>query len=215
VDGVRHAAWSAEPVAALTSAEVFAHLAREAGDAASAPLRSVGLDPAPGAEWSQETDERSSFALELGGRLRAVRRRQSLSLQAVEQRSQGRYKAVVVGSYERGDRTVTVQRLCELARFYGVPVIELIPDGSPSRAGARIILDLERLDLVPRSQALPLVRYAAAIQAQRGDARDPVLPIREEDLRALAVIYDASPQALVEQLIAWGVLTSDARDALG
>src|SRR3712207_7216687 len=38
------------------------------------------------------------------------------------------------GSYERGDRAVTVQRLSELAIFYGVPVSELLPDPRPSSA---------------------------------------------------------------------------------
>jgi len=51
----------------------------------------------------------------LGARLRDVRQREGLSLQRVEQRSGGRWKAVVVGSYERGDRAVTVQKLAELA----------------------------------------------------------------------------------------------------
>ena len=63
----------------------------------------------------------------LGARLRDVRQREGLSLQRVEQRSGGRWKAVVVGSYERGDRAVTVQKLAELARFYGVPMSELVP----------------------------------------------------------------------------------------
>ena len=39
----------------------------------------------------------------------------------------------MVGSYERGDRAVTVQRLAELADFYGVPVSELLP-GQHARA---------------------------------------------------------------------------------
>jgi transcriptional regulator with XRE-family HTH domain len=41
---------------------------------------------------------------------------------------------VVVGSYERGDRAVTVQRLSEIAVSYGVPVSELLPDPRPSSA---------------------------------------------------------------------------------
>jgi len=63
----------------------------------------------------------------LGARLRDVRQREGLSLQRVEQRSGGRWKAVVVGSYERGDRAVTAQKLAALARFYGVPMSELVP----------------------------------------------------------------------------------------
>jgi transcriptional regulator with XRE-family HTH domain len=156
----------------------------------------------------------NAFARALGARLRAVRQRARLSLHAVEQASGGRWKAVVVGSYERGDRAVTVQRLVELAEFYGVPVIELISDPAVPQGVPRIIVDLDRLAEVPREQAMPLSRYAATIQAQRGGAGGRTLPIRVEDLRALAVIYDASPKALTEQLISWGVVGPEARQAL-
>ena len=54
------------------------------------------------------------YALSLGGRLRAIRQQQGLSLHAVEEKSGGRWKAVVVGSYERGDRAITVAKLAEL-----------------------------------------------------------------------------------------------------
>ena len=63
----------------------------------------------------------TDYSRALGARLRAIRNQQGLSLQGVEDKSHGRWKAVVVGSYERGDRAVTVQRLSELAVFYGVP----------------------------------------------------------------------------------------------
>jgi len=56
----------------------------------------------------------NDYAKALGAKLRAVRNQQGLSLQGVEAKSQGAWKAVVVGSYERGDRAVTVQRLAEL-----------------------------------------------------------------------------------------------------
>ena len=160
----------------------------------------------------------TDYAKALGARLRAIRTQQGLSLHGVEEKSQGRWKAVVVGSYERGDRAVTVQRLSELADFYGVPVGELLPEGHPSAAAnepaARIIIDLEQLSQVPADKAAPLARYAATIQSQRGDYNGRVLSIRQEDLRSLAVIYDASPSALTEQLIGWGVLSSDARRAI-
>ena len=160
----------------------------------------------------------SEYAKALGAKLRAIRTQQGLSLHGVEDKSQGRWKAVVVGSYERGDRAVTVQRLSELAEFYGVPVGELLPQGiapgGGSEPAARIVIDLEQLQQVPADQAAPLARYAATIQSQRGDYNGRVLSIRHEDLRSLAIMYDESPGSLTEQLIGWGVLSPDARRAI-
>ena len=159
----------------------------------------------------------TEYAKALGARLRAIRTQQGLSLHGVEEKSHGRWKAVVVGSYERGDRAVTVQRLAELADFYGVPVNELLPEGASAPAAeqaARIVIDLEQLSSVPTDKAAPLARYAATIQSQRGDYNGRILSIRNEDLRSLAVIYDASPSTLTEQLIDWGVLSPEARRAV-
>ena len=160
----------------------------------------------------------TDYAKSLGARLRAIRTQQGLSLHGVEEKSRGRWKAVVVGSYERGDRAVTVQRLSELADFYGVPVSELLPEGGEAAPAtdpaARLIIDLEQLSSIPADKAAPLARYAATIQSQRGDYNGRVLSIRQQDLRSLAVIYDASPGALTEQLVGWGVLSPDARRAL-
>src|SRR3954467_10365614 len=112
----------------------------------------------------------SEYAKALGARLRAIRTQQGLSLHGVEEKSRGRWKAVVVGSYERGDRAVTVQRLAELAEFYGVPVAELLPEGaatgSATEPAAKIIIDLEQLSQVPIEKSAPLARYAATIQSQ-------------------------------------------------
>ena len=149
------------------------------------------------------------YARTLGQRLRAIRAQQGLSLHGVEEKSEGRWKAVVVGSYERGDRAVTVAKLAELAEFYGVPVAELLPDARTARRGAptpKLVIDLQRLAELPTHQAGPLARYAAAIQSQRGDYNGRVLTIRSEDLRSLAVIYDLPAETLTAQLVEWGVL---------
>ena len=158
----------------------------------------------------------SEYAKALGARLRAIRNQQGLSLQGVEEKSKGRWKAVVVGSYERGDRAVTVQKLAELASFYGIPVGELLPDARATGFGEpakKVVLNLERLGQLPNEQGGPLARYAATIQSQRGDYNGKVLSIRSEDLRSLSIIYDKTPGELTDQLIEWGVLPPEARPA--
>ena len=97
----------------------------------------------------------SDYAKTLGARLRAIRTQQGLSLHGVEEKSRGRWKAVVVGSYERGDRSVTVQKLAELADFYGVPVSELLPgDVLPTliTPQPKLVIDLERMATCPRTK---------------------------------------------------------------
>lgn len=71
--------------------------------------------------------ESKSYALAVGARLRQVRRERGLSLMGIEQKTDGHFKAVVIGSYEHADRAVTVQRLAELAEFYGLTPAELLP----------------------------------------------------------------------------------------
>ena len=75
----------------------------------------------------------------------------------------------------------------------------------------KLVIDLERMNQLPKEKVGPLARYVATIQAQRGDYNGRVLSVRHEDLRSLAVIYDKSPADLTEELISWGVLDADAR----
>jgi transcriptional regulator with XRE-family HTH domain len=155
-----------------------------------------------------------NYAKVLGARLRAVRMQQHLSLHGVERKSGGKWKAVVVGSYERGDRAVSVQRLAELAEFYGVPVGDLLPpeDSIPASGStgstplSRIVLNLDRVRALDTPEAAVLQRFSASIQRQRGQLASNTLPVRHEDLRTLALMYDTSIEALTERLVRWQVL---------
>ena len=125
----------------------------------------------------------SDYARALGSRLRAIRQQQGLSLQGVEEKSDGRWKAVVIGSYERGDRAVTVAKLAELAEFYGVPVAELLPGGvagATHEPPTQIVIDLEQLTRVPAGQGGPAgpVRRSDPDPARRLQRPGPVDPRR-------------------------------------
>lgn len=154
----------------------------------------------------------NEYQKRLGARLRAIRQQQGLTLQQVEEMSEGRWKAVVVGSYERGDRAVSVAKLAELSDFYNVPVSELLPKEelagtANGAASAKVMLDLRQL----ASDALdpdlkPVSRFAHTIQMQRGDFNGNVLTIRGEDLRALSVIYGTEQDELIARLEDEGLL---------
>jgi transcriptional regulator with XRE-family HTH domain len=165
-------------------------------------------------EEADDSPTNREYAKALGARLRSIRAQQHLSLHGVERKSGGRWKAVVVGSYERGDRAISVQRLSELAEFYGVPVSELLPVERATTSGSpgptKIVLNLERLQAVPSEETAQLIRFAAAIQRERGDYGNRVLSIRAEDLRSLAIMYDTSVDALAQRLVKWQVLAASS-----
>jgi len=101
---------------------------------------------------SMEDDDvaASPYSRKVGERLRAIRRQKRLSLQEVEATSEEEFKASVLGAYERGERAISVPRLERLARFYSVPVDQLLPreevvsaaDGMASR---KLAIDLQKL----------------------------------------------------------------------
>lgn len=160
---------------------------------------------------SAVADRVEDYAKAVGERLRRIRIQKGMSLQDVQQASEGRWKAAVVGAYERGDRNVTIARLSELAGFYAVPMSEILPDDglsarSPADARRRVVLNLEGLDRVPEPDRDPLSRFTTAIQMQRGDYNGRVLTIREDDLMALALLYQTTSDELARRLTDWGLI---------
>jgi transcriptional regulator with XRE-family HTH domain len=145
----------------------------------------------------------------VGERLRHIRRQKRLSLQEVEAISSQEFKASVLGAYERGERAISVPRLQRLARFYKVPVDQLLPGGdglaedTPARrdlfdGGARI--DLTRLEHINGTESEMLARYLRMIQVQRQDFNGRVLTIRRDDMRAIACILGVNEDAADRRL---------------
>jgi transcriptional regulator with XRE-family HTH domain len=137
------------------------------------------------------------FNVALGGRLRSARRRRGLSLTEVEVRSNQEFKASVLGAYERGERSLSVHRLARLARFYELPVHQLIPpDDQPeeeadTEAPVRTI-DLERL--TEEGEGAIVDRFLASIHLMRRP--EPAgMAVRRSDLAILSSMLEALPAA--------------------
>ncbi|MGB6056929.1 MAG: transcriptional regulator [Microthrixaceae bacterium] len=158
-------------------------------------MRPVGMD-------ADVTD--STYGRAVGDRLRHIRRQKRLSLQEVEAISDQEFKASVLGAYERGERAISVPRLARLAKFYRVPVDQLLPgsdngseeDPSVRRdvadGGTRI--DLTRLEQLNDAESQMLSRYVRMIQVQRQDFNGRVLTIRRDDMRAIACILGVNEE---------------------
>ncbi len=154
----------------------------------------------------------------VGERIRVIRRQQRLSLHDVEDRSESEFKASVLGAYERGERAISVPRLQRLARFYGVPVDQLLPsEGEGESGGAtqknlgwapgqKVVIDLTKLDEVEGPESEMIERYLTIIQVKRQDFNGRVLTIRGDDLQALAAILGTDVDAAAPRLEELGLL---------
>jgi transcriptional regulator with XRE-family HTH domain len=167
-----------------------------------------------------------AYARKVGERLRLVRKQKGLSLQAVEAASTKEFKASVLGAYERGERSISVLRLQRLARIYSVPVDQLLPrdpDGSDwdvidltiaeleadvanedkhlvVDSHGKVVIDLGRLEAIDGPERELMRRYLSSIQVQRQDFNGRMLTIREEDVRAIARLFDLTPDAMRDRL---------------
>ena len=156
---------------------------------------------------ANEEDGNSTFSVEVGQRLRAVRRLRKLSLDDVERESGGPWSASAIGAYERGFRNLSLPRLRELAEFYDVPMSVLLgesDDEDDSDRPSKVILDLVALSGIPEAEAIH--RYARSIILERGDFNGRVLSIRRDDLRAICSLLHATETQTLQQLRDWEAL---------
>jgi transcriptional regulator with XRE-family HTH domain len=163
----------------------------------------------------EQLEDPTGYGRKVGERLRAIRRQKGLSLQDVEAASTQEFKASVLGAYERGERAISVPRLQRLARFYAVPVDQLLPRDEGDTIHADVLdltestardsriavtIDLGRLRDLDSEPSQMLVRYLQMIQVQRQDFNGRMLTVRRDDLRAIACILDTTLDQAVERL---------------
>ena len=153
----------------------------------------------------EEDTTPTSVTLEVGRRLRSLRKARRMSLDDVERQSSGRWSASAIGAYERGFRTLSLPRLHELAEFYDVPVSVLLGEQTSTHEGPpKLALDLEALNRVP--EAAPVQRFVRSIIVERGDYNGRVLTIRRDDLRAICALLQTDVADAVARLEAWEAL---------
>ncbi len=136
---------------------------------------------------------------QVSARLRAIRISRSLSLSDVEALSKGGLKAVVLGSYERGARTLSVKRAITIAALYDVPLSQLFPEELPVEviSAERTVIDLRAVNKRAHDATHPsyenyllLARLAQRVVRSRQDWNGEVLSIRQSDMETISVLFD-------------------------
>jgi transcriptional regulator with XRE-family HTH domain len=115
-------------------------------------------------------------------RLRVIRKSKGWSLQDVELRSNGKWKAVVIGSYERGDRAISLKKAISLMEFYQVQISELFPEVAPIVSIRSLTLDLVRVSTGTDSKNEQIKRFTRLVSDRRKDWNGQLLTIRANDL---------------------------------
>jgi transcriptional regulator with XRE-family HTH domain len=145
---------------------------------------------------------------EVGRRLRKIRSSRGFSLSEVESLSKGRLKAVVLGSYERGARALTVKRALEIAQIYQIPISRLFSDQTPLEIihPGRTIVDLRAINRRALDEThqyhdryILLARIAQRIVRARQDWNGEVLSLRESDIETIALVVDLQ----ISETLAW------------
>jgi transcriptional regulator with XRE-family HTH domain len=131
-------------------------------------------------------------------RLRQIRRERGFTLGEIESMSKGEIKSVVLGSYERGTRAISMARLHQLAEFYSLPIEYFLRTNAEKRNAELITFDLRRVrgyqgDDLPLLQLRNLLADRAQ---QRGDWRGEVITVRKSDLEILAAATNLTSREL-------------------
>ena len=151
---------------------------------------------------------------EIAAAMKSVRRGKGMTLRDVETKSGGVWKAVVIGSYERCDRALSVKKAINLANFYQVPLNELLGLSSESKSPSRekITLDIRATSSstsnsnVDESEINNLRNFATLICAKRQDWNGEVLSIRTSDLTTIGLLLNLDEANTYAWLSAKGLL---------
>jgi transcriptional regulator with XRE-family HTH domain len=148
----------------------------------------------------------------LGSVLRALRIARKWTLDDFERASGGKIKSVVLGSYERGSRSISVSKLETIAEIYEVPISGILKDGSepPLIGFENVIIDLRKLREIlknePSKNLLNLYQFTFGIINYRRDWNGEILSLRTSDLNYLAILASTSPEKILAEYAAEKVL---------
>jgi transcriptional regulator with XRE-family HTH domain len=155
--------------------------------------------------------EAPTGAIELGRVLREIRLSRKWSLRDFEIASGGQIKDVVLGSYERGSRSISVSKLTIIAATYSVPMSAFFYNEKKTHTEnppEQIIIDLRKLRMAllirQTKTVLLLDQFTQGIINLRSDWNGEVLSLRSSDLEILSMMSAPESETLRSFVITKG-----------
>ena len=131
-------------------------------------------------------------------KLREIRKSKGWTLQDVEKNSKGKWKAVVIGSYERSDRAISLKKTIELMNFYQVPITALFEEEIDPSWNVNLleplILDQRSINKSTGENLEGMKRLVSFITARRKDWNGEVLSLRSTDLQFISILLNKKPE---------------------
>ena len=137
----------------------------------------------------------------LQSRIRHIRESRHLTLTQAAKLSKGQVSAIALGSYERGDRSVSAQKLITIANLDEVPISELFEAPRSFMQEERISIDLRKILMTSNPVAQKITEALRNIARMRGDWNGEVISLRAQDISNFQVFTGLSADE-IKQVIA-------------
>jgi transcriptional regulator with XRE-family HTH domain len=134
-------------------------------------------------------------------RIRLIRESRHLTLTQAAKLSKGQITAIALGSYERGDRSVSARKLITIANLYEVPISELFEPAHNFMPEERISIDLRKILTTSNPVAQKITEVLRNIARMRGDWNGEVISLRAQDISNFQVFTGLSAEQ-IKQVIA-------------
>jgi transcriptional regulator with XRE-family HTH domain len=125
-------------------------------------------------------------------RMRLIRESRHLTLTQAAKLSKGQITAIALGSYERGDRSVSARKLITIANLYEVPISELFEAPRNFMPEERISIDLRKILTTSNPVAQKITEVLRNIARMRGDWNGEVISLRAQDISNFQVFTGLS-----------------------
>ena len=148
----------------------------------------------PNTVGSMETIHAQTQIETLHSRMRLIRESRHLTLNQAAKLSKGMISAIALGSYERGDRSVSANKLITIANLYEVPISELFETPRTLFASESISIDIRKILLTSNPVAQKIAEVLRNIARMRGDWNGEVISLRAQDINSFQVFSGLTPE---------------------